>query len=53
MSDHQFKVVMVESEFEWRRRADTDETFVVLDVALRIYFRGASADDGLIVLRAG
>jgi mannose-6-phosphate isomerase-like protein (cupin superfamily) len=53
MNDYQFKVVKVEGEFQWRRHANTDETFIVLEGELRIDFRGRSSGDGSIVLRAG
>jgi mannose-6-phosphate isomerase-like protein (cupin superfamily) len=53
MNDYQFKVVKVESEFQWHRHADTDETFIVLGGELRIEFRAGPSGDGSIVLRAG
>ncbi|RZJ60165.1 MAG: cupin domain-containing protein [Acidovorax sp.] len=33
MNDYQFKVVKVQGEFPWHVHAETDETFVVLEVA--------------------
>ncbi|WP_175984255.1 cupin domain-containing protein [Burkholderia vietnamiensis] len=53
MNDYQFKVVKFESEFQWHRHADTDETFIVLGGELRIEFRAGPSGDGSIVLRAG
>ncbi|CAM2343223.1 cupin domain-containing protein [Burkholderia vietnamiensis] len=53
MNDYQFKVVKVESEFQWHHHADTDETFIVLGGELRIEFRAGPSGDGSIVLRAG
>jgi mannose-6-phosphate isomerase-like protein (cupin superfamily) len=48
MNDYQFKVVKLEGEFVWHRHDDTDETFIVVDGALRIDFR-----DGAVELAAG
>jgi mannose-6-phosphate isomerase-like protein (cupin superfamily) len=48
MNDYQFKVVKLEGDFVWHSHADTDETFIVLDGALRIAFR-----DGEVELGAG
>jgi mannose-6-phosphate isomerase-like protein (cupin superfamily) len=48
MNDYQFKIVRLEGDFVWHRHADTDETFIVLDGALRIDFR-----DGAVSLMAG
>ena len=48
MNDYQFKVVKLEGEFLWHRHDDTDETFIVLEGALRIDFR-----DGVVELAAG
>ena len=48
MNDYQFKIVRIEGDFVWHQHADTDETFIVLDGALRIDFR-----DGAVNLNAG
>lgn len=48
MNDYQFKVVRLEGDFVWHSHADTDETFIVIEGALRIDFH-----DGAITLRAG
>ena len=48
MNDYQFKVVKIEGDFVWHSHADTDETFIVLEGALRIDFR-----DGAVQLGAG
>lgn len=48
MNDYQFKVVKLAGEFVWHSHEDTDETFIVLDGALRIDFR-----DGAVELAAG
>lgn len=48
MNDYQFKVVKVEGDFVWHDHKDTDETFIVLEGALRIDFR-----DGAVHLSAG
>jgi mannose-6-phosphate isomerase-like protein (cupin superfamily) len=48
MNDYQFKIARLEGDFVWHRHADTDETFIVLDGALRIDFR-----DGAVNLKAG
>lgn len=48
MNDYQFKVVKIEGDFVWHAHAETDETFLVLEGALRIDFR-----DGSILLKAG
>ncbi|PMQ14980.1 cupin domain-containing protein [Janthinobacterium sp. AD80] len=54
MNDYQFKVVKVLGEFEWHRHAATDETFIVLEGALRIALRGPGYAQGhAIVLTAG
>ena len=31
MNDYQFKLVKTKGEFTWHNRADTDETFIVLE----------------------
>jgi mannose-6-phosphate isomerase-like protein (cupin superfamily) len=48
MNDYQFKIVRIEGDFVWHSHADTDETFIVLEGALRIDFR-----DGAVSLNAG
>jgi mannose-6-phosphate isomerase-like protein (cupin superfamily) len=48
MNDYQFKLVRVQGEFVWHSHADTDETFIILEGALRIELR-----DGAIDLGAG
>jgi len=48
MNDYQFKVVKLQGDFIWHDHKDTDETFMVLDGALRIDFR-----DGAVTIRAG
>jgi mannose-6-phosphate isomerase-like protein (cupin superfamily) len=48
MNDYQFKVVKLEGEFVWHSHPETDETFIVLDGALRIEFL-----DGAVELAAG
>jgi mannose-6-phosphate isomerase-like protein (cupin superfamily) len=44
MNDYQFKVVKIEGDFIWHDHEDTDETFIVLDGALRIDFRDGHVD---------
>lgn len=48
MNDYQFKLVRIKGDFIWHHHEDTDETFIVLDGALRIDFR-----DGAVNLEAG
>ena len=48
MNDYQFKIVKIEGDFVWHDHPDTDETFIVLEGALRIDFR-----DGHVALSAG
>jgi mannose-6-phosphate isomerase-like protein (cupin superfamily) len=48
MNDYQFKLVRIEGDFIWHQRADTDETFIVLDGQLRIDMR-----EGSVLLSAG
>lgn len=48
MNDYQFKVVKIQGEFVWHDHKDTDETFIVLEGNLRIYFK-----DGHVDLSAG
>ena len=46
MNDYQFKVVKIEGDFIWHSHADTDETFIVLEGALRIDFRDGAVRIG-------
>ena len=39
MNDYQFKIVKLEGDFIWHDHPETDETFIVLEGALRIDFR--------------
>ena len=39
MNDYQFKVVRLRGDFIWHDHKNTDETFIVLEGALRIDFR--------------
>ena len=48
MNDYQFKVVKLTGDFIWHDHKDTDETFIVIEGALRIDFR-----DGAVTLQAG
>jgi mannose-6-phosphate isomerase-like protein (cupin superfamily) len=48
MNDYQFKVVRLQGDFIWHDHRDTDETFIVLEGALRIDFR-----DGAVQVSAG
>ena len=48
MNDYQIKIVKIEGDFEWHDHQDTDETFIVLEGALRIDFR-----DGHVTLNSG
>ena len=48
MNDYQFKLVRLEGDFVWHDHKDTDETFIVMEGALRIDFR-----DGAVTLRSG
>lgn len=48
MNDYQFKLARLEGEFIWHTHSDTDETFIVLEGELVIYFR-----DGEVTVRAG
>jgi mannose-6-phosphate isomerase-like protein (cupin superfamily) len=48
MNDYQFKLVRLKGDFVWHHHKDTDETFIVVDGALRIDFR-----DGAVTLRTG
>jgi len=48
MNDYQFKVVRLRGDFIWHDHKNTDETFIVLEGALRIDFR-----DGAVHLSAG
>jgi mannose-6-phosphate isomerase-like protein (cupin superfamily) len=48
MNDYQFKIAKLKGDFIWHDHDDTDETFIVLDGALRIDFR-----DGHVNLKTG
>jgi mannose-6-phosphate isomerase-like protein (cupin superfamily) len=48
MNDYQFKVVKLQGDFVWHDHKDTDETFIVIEGALRIDFR-----DGAVTVGAG
>jgi len=48
MNDYQFKIVKLAGDFVWHHHKATDETFIVIDGALRIDFR-----DGAVTLRPG
>jgi len=48
MNNYQFKVVKLQGDFIWHDHKDTDETFIVLEGALRIDFR-----DGAVTIQAG
>ena len=48
MNDYQFKIARLEGEFVWHQHSETDETFIVLEGELIIYFR-----DGEVTVRAG
>ena len=34
MNDYQFKLVKIEGEFVWHEHLDTDEAFIVIEVAV-------------------
>ncbi len=48
MNDYQFKLVKLAGDFVWHSHGDTDETFIVLEGALRIDLR-----DGSVLVSAG
>jgi mannose-6-phosphate isomerase-like protein (cupin superfamily) len=48
MNDYQFKVVKLRGDFVWHHHQNTDETFIVIEGALRIDFR-----DGTVRVAAG
>jgi len=48
MNNYQFKIVKLQGDFIWHDHKDTDETFIVLEGALRIDFR-----DGAVHLGPG
>jgi mannose-6-phosphate isomerase-like protein (cupin superfamily) len=48
MNDYQFKIVKLQGDFIWHDHKDTDETFIVIEGALRIDFR-----DGAVHIAAG
>jgi mannose-6-phosphate isomerase-like protein (cupin superfamily) len=45
MNDYQFKLSRLQGDFVWHAHAETDETFIVLEGALRLDFR-----DGFVIL---
>lgn len=48
MNDYQFKIVKLKGDFIWHDHQHTDETFLVIEGALRIDFR-----DGAVHIGAG
>jgi len=48
MNDYHFKLVKIQGEFVWHSHADTDEVFIVIGGAMKIYLR-----DGEVNLRPG
>jgi mannose-6-phosphate isomerase-like protein (cupin superfamily) len=44
MNDYQFKVVRLHGDFIWHNHNTTDETFIVLEGVLRIYFRDGAVN---------
>ena len=46
MNDYQFKVVKLQGDFIWHDHKDTDETFIVIEGALRIDFRDGAVEIG-------
>jgi mannose-6-phosphate isomerase-like protein (cupin superfamily) len=48
MNDYQFKLVRLHGDFIWHDHKATDETFIVLEGVLTIYFR-----DGAVNVSAG
>jgi mannose-6-phosphate isomerase-like protein (cupin superfamily) len=48
MNDYQFKIVKLQGDFIWHTHTETDETFLVIEGALRIDFR-----DGAVQVGAG
>jgi mannose-6-phosphate isomerase-like protein (cupin superfamily) len=46
MNDYQFKLVKLQGDFVWHTHADTDETFLVIEGALRIDFRDGAVQIG-------
>ena len=48
MNDYQFKIVKLQGDFIWHDHKNTDETFFVIEGALRIDFR-----DGAVEVAAG
>lgn len=45
MPDYRFKIVRFADDFVWHSHADTDETFVIPEGALRIDFRDGAVGD--------
>jgi mannose-6-phosphate isomerase-like protein (cupin superfamily) len=48
MNDYHFKLGKFQGDFIWHKHIDTDETFIVLEGEMRIFFR-----DGKVDLKAG
>jgi mannose-6-phosphate isomerase-like protein (cupin superfamily) len=48
MNDYEFKIVRFKGEFIWHSHPDTDETFIILDGKMIMYFR-----DNLVELNSG
>lgn len=46
MNDYQFKVVKLQGDFVWHSHKDTDETFFVIEGALRIDLRDGAVHIG-------
>ena len=44
MNDYQFKLVKIQGEFVWHDHPDTDETFIVLNGEMSIFFRDHQID---------
>jgi mannose-6-phosphate isomerase-like protein (cupin superfamily) len=48
MNNYEFKIVQFKGEFVWHSHPDTDETFIILDGRMMIYFR-----DKMVELNSG
>ena len=48
MNDYEIKIVKFKGEFVWHSHPDTDETFIILDGKMIMYFR-----DKLVELNSG
>lgn len=46
MNDYQLKLAKLQGDFVWHAHADTDETFIVIEGALRIDFRDGAVEIG-------